>query len=85
MKLVAGVDSSAQSVKIVIRDAETGALIREGRASHTDGSEVDPTHWWSALQSAITEAGGLSDVEAISIGGQQHGRSLEEINHLNGI
>ena len=73
MKLVAGVDSSTQSVKIVIRDAETGALIREGRASHPDGSEVDPAHWWSALQSAIAEAGGLSDVEAISIGGQQHG------------
>jgi len=73
MKLVAGVDSSTQSVKIVIRNAETGALIREGRASHPDGSEVDPTHWWSALQNAITEAGGLSDVEAISIGGQQHG------------
>jgi len=73
MKLVAGVDSSTQSVKIVIRDAETGALIREGRASHPDGSEVDPAHWWNALQSAIADAGGLSDVEAISIGGQQHG------------
>jgi len=73
MKLVAGVDSSTQSVKIVIREAETGKLIREGRASHPDGTEVDPDAWWSALQSAIAEAGGLDDVEAISIGGQQHG------------
>ena len=73
MTLVAGVDSSTQSVKIVIREAETGLLVREGRASHPDGTEVDPAHWWSALQKAIAEAGGLEDVAALSIGGQQHG------------
>lgn len=73
MALVAGVDSSTQSVKIVIRDAQSGELIRSGRASHPDGTEVDPTYWWSALQKAIAEAGGLEDVVAISIGGQQHG------------
>jgi xylulokinase len=73
MALVAGVDSSTQSVKVVIRDASTGKLIREGRASHPDGTEVDPAHWWEALQKAIAQAGGLDDVAAISIGGQQHG------------
>ena len=30
--LVAGVDSSTQSCKVVIRDAETGELVRHGRA-----------------------------------------------------
>jgi xylulokinase len=73
MTLVAGVDSSTQSVKVVIRDTDTGQLAREGRASHPDGTEVDPQQWWSALNSAIEEAGGLEDVAAISIGGQQHG------------
>ncbi len=73
MALVAGVDSSTQSVKVVIRDAESGVLIRYGRATHPDGTEVDPRHWWSALQSALQAAGGLGDVSAISIGGQQHG------------
>ena len=73
MTLVAGVDTSTQSVKIVIRDAETGALIREGRAAHPEGTEVDPAHWWSALREAIVQAGGLDDVAAISVGGQQHG------------
>ena len=73
MTLVAGVDSSTQSVKVVIREAESGALIREGRASHPDGTEVDPQKWWTALNSAISEAGGLDDVAAISVGGQQHG------------
>ncbi len=73
MTLVAGIDSSTQSCKVVIRDADTGALIRSGRASHPEGTEVDPEFWWSALQEAITQAGGLEDVAAISVGGQQHG------------
>lgn len=73
MPLVAGVDSSTQSCKVVIRDAESGALVREGRATHPNGTEVDPAAWWVALQEAITQAGGLDDVSAISVGGQQHG------------
>ena len=73
MTLVAGVDSSTQSCKVVIRKAETGELVREGRASHPNGTEVDQAHWWSALKEAIAAAGGLDDVAAISIGGQQHG------------
>ena len=72
-QLIAGVDSSTQSVKIVIRAADSGELIREGRAPHPDGTEVDPIHWKNALDSAIAQAGGLDDVAAISVGGQQHG------------
>lgn len=73
MALVAGVDSSTQSCKVVIVDAETGVLVREGRAAHPEGTEVDPAAWWDALESALTEAGGLAGVSAISVGGQQHG------------
>lgn len=73
MALVAGVDSSTQSCKIVIRDATTGALVRSGRAAHPDGTEVDPDAWWGALLTAIADAGGLDGVEAISVAGQQHG------------
>ncbi|MGV9215395.1 xylulokinase [Micromonospora sp. RB23] len=73
MPLVAGVDSSTQSCKVVIRDAETGALLRQGRAPHPDGTEVDPEAWWQALRSAVDEAGGLADVAAVSVAGQQHG------------
>src|SRR4029450_14016483 len=73
MALVAGVDSSTQSCKVVVRDAETGALVREGRAAHPDGTEVHPAAWWAALQSAVDSAGGLDDVAAISVGAQQHG------------
>ncbi len=73
MALVAGVDSSTQSCKVVVRDAATGALVRSGRASHPDGTEVAPAHWWEALGTAIADAGGLDDVAAVSVGGQQHG------------
>jgi xylulokinase len=72
-KLVAGIDSSTQSVKVVIRNLVTGELVREARAAHPDGSEVDPQAWWEALQSAIKEVGGIEDVSAISICAQQHG------------
>lgn len=72
-QLVAGVDSSTQSVKIVIREANTGELVREGRAAHPDGTEIDPALWSSALDAAISNAGGLDGVDAISIAGQQHG------------
>ena len=73
MPLVAGVDSSTQSCKVVIRDADTGALVRSGRAPHPDGTEVDPAAWWSALHRAIADAGGLGDVSAIAVAAQQHG------------
>lgn len=73
MALVAGVDSSTQSCKVVILDAQTGELVRQGRASHPNGTEVNPSYWWEALQTSIRDAGGIDDVDAISIGGQQHG------------
>ncbi|PRY49069.1 xylulokinase [Geodermatophilus tzadiensis] len=73
MTLVAGVDSSTQSCKVVVRDADSGALVREGRAPHPEGTEVDPAAWEAALRTAVVEAGGLDDVAAVAVGGQQHG------------
>ena len=73
MTLVAGVDSSTQSCKVVIRDAATGEVVRSGRAAHPEGTEVAPDAWWAALLAAVSDAGGLDGTSAISIGGQQHG------------
>jgi xylulokinase len=73
MTLVAGIDSSTQACKVVIRDADTGTLVRQGRAPHPEGTSVDPAAWWDALQRALVDAGGLDDVAAVSVGGQQHG------------
>ena len=81
MPLVAGVDSSTQSVKVVVRDAETGDLVREGRATHPDGTEVHPDHWWSALEEA--SAGLLDGVEAMAVAAQQHGMvALDEAGEV---
>jgi len=71
MTLVAGVDTSTQSTKVVVCDADSGVVVREGRAAHPDGTEADPALWWAAFESA--SAGLLDDVEAIGVGGQQHG------------
>ena len=71
--LVAGVDTSTQSCKVVVRDAETGALVRTGSAKHPDGTEVHPDAWWDAFREAASAAGGLDDVAALAVGGQQHG------------
>src|SRR4051812_29311560 len=83
VSLVAGVDSSTQSCKVVVRDADSGELVREGRASHPDGTEVHPDAWWSALGEAVDAAGGLADVAAVAVGGQQHGMvALDEAGQV---
>ncbi|SDT40131.1 xylulokinase [Jiangella sp. DSM 45060] len=71
MTLVAGVDSSTQSCKVVLVDADSGAVVETGRADHPDGTEVDPRAWWDALQRAGD--GLLGRAAAVAVGGQQHG------------
>ena len=76
MPLVCGVDSSTQSTKVEIRDADTGRLVASGHAPHLPVSppvsEADPTVWWDAFQLAFAAAGS-PEVAAISVAGQQHG------------
>lgn len=71
--LVAGIDSSTQSCKVVVCDADTGQVVRTGHAAHPAGTEVHPDHWWDALCTAVAAAGGFDDVSAVSVAGQQHG------------
>ncbi|MGY0233819.1 xylulokinase [Longispora urticae] len=73
MTLVAGVDSSTQSCKVLVVDADTGAVVRSGRAPHPDGTEVHPDAWWAALDRAVRAAGGLDDCAAVAVAAQQHG------------
>lgn len=70
--MYAGIDSSTQSTKVLVVD-DDGRIVRSGRASHPDGTEVDPAFWWEALREAISQAGGIADCAAVSIAGQQHG------------
>ena len=74
--LVAGVDTSTQSCKVRVTDAATGELVRFGSTKHPDGTSVDPEAWWHAFLEAAEQAGGLDDVSAIAVGGQQHGMVL---------
>lgn len=69
--LVAGIDSSTQSTKVVVCDAATGQVVREADAPHTDGTEIDPSVWWRALERACD--GLLDGVDALGVAAQQHG------------
>ncbi|NCY11209.1 MAG: xylulokinase [Actinobacteria bacterium] len=72
MPIVAGVDSSTQSVKVVLRDSDSGELIASTSRPHPDGTEIDPQHWWKALSDALEELSSHR-ISAVSIAGQQHG------------
>ena len=76
MALVLGVDSSTQSTKVEMRDADSGELIGSGRASHPatspPHSEQDPEKWREALVEARRQAG-TPAVVAMAIAAQQHG------------
>jgi len=72
--LVAGVDCSTQNTKVVVCDAETGEVVREGRAPHPDVTEIDPETWWQAWLQASD--GLLGDVEGLAVAAQQHGMVL---------
>lgn len=74
-RLVAGVDSSTQSCKIVVCDADTGEVVRHAQSAHPESTEVDPQHWWDAYVDARSD-GLLNGVQAIAVGGQQHGMVL---------
>ena len=83
MTLVAGVDSSTQSVKIVVCDVETGAVLRSARASHPSGTEVSASAWLAAYQEATADPELLDGVSALAVGGQQHGMvTLDEDGEL---
>jgi xylulokinase len=77
-QLVAGVDCSTQSTKVVVVDVESGGIVAVGRADHvvTGGngaSESDPEVWWAALRDALARTGRAGGIRAIAIAGQQHG------------
>lgn len=72
MGIVAGLDSSAQSTQIVVCDADTGAVLRQGYAPHPEVAEGDPQAWLMSLGDAA--AGGvLEGVQAIGVSAQQNG------------
>lgn len=76
-RVVIGVDSSTQSTKALAVDADTGAVLGQGRAGHTvstgAGRESDPEQWWQAFGEAVGRTGWADRAAAVSVAGQQHG------------
>ena len=72
--LVLGIDSSTQSTKALLVDADSGEVLEERRATHPDGTEVDPRTWLDAVDEAAGPL--LERADALAVGGQQHGMVL---------
>jgi len=77
-RLAAGVDSSTQSTKVLVVDADAGTVLARGSAPHVvfgagGARESDPKTWWDALAAALAATGMAADIGAISVGAQQHG------------
>jgi xylulokinase len=76
--LVAGVDSSTKSTKVVIVDSDDGKIVASATSRHPatapPRSEQDPMAWWRAFSKAWSACGPVTrSVKAISIAAQQHG------------
>ena len=77
--LVAGIDSSTQSTKVLLVRASDGKVVDQASAPHPVGTEVNPDAWWEALQRA--GSGLLGRAAAIGVGGQQHGMVALDADH----
>ncbi|MFB4314730.1 xylulokinase [Actinomadura sp. 21ATH] len=68
--LVAGIDSSTQSVKVLLCRAEDGTVVDAAAAPHPDGTECHPERWWEALN-RVRDL--LERADAVAVAAQQHG------------
>ena len=78
MPLVAGVDCSTQSTKVLVVDLDDGRVVASGAASHdVEGDrgarETDPVAWEVSVATALDKTGMAAQVAAISVAAQQHG------------
>ncbi len=65
------VESSTQSMKVVVRDSNMGSLVRQGGASQQDGTEDDPIDWSKGLNAGLSEVGDVKATDAIPMVGQE--------------
>jgi xylulokinase len=76
--LVAGVDSSTQSTKVILCEAEDGTIVGRASAPHPGGTECPPQAWTEALARAGEDL--LLRVAAVGVAGQQHGMVVLDEN-----
>jgi xylulokinase len=77
-RLVAGIDSSTQSTKLVVIDADSGQLLETHSAPHSpditgDHAESDVEDWWRALRDVLARSAHRAEIRAIGVGAQQRG------------
>lgn len=68
---VIGVDSSTQSTKAVLVDADDGTVLAQRAAPHPPGTAVDPRRWLDACDAVVGDWRG--EAAAVAVAGQQHG------------
>ena len=68
MPIVAGIDSSPSTTRVVVCDALSGRVLRRAAVSHAAAD--DPHDWWNTLVTACAD-GILDGVQAISVAGQR--------------
>ncbi|WP_134768272.1 xylulokinase [Nocardioides sp. 1609] len=75
MTLVLGIDTSTQSVKALLVDADDGTVVAQHAVGHPAGTEVDPRAWTAAVDEVLAALPPeqLRTVAAVGVGGQQHG------------
>jgi len=76
--LVAGVDSSTQSTKVLLCDAADGTIVAQASAPHPGGTECPPQAWREALAAAGEDL--LPRAAAVGVAGQQHGMVVLDEN-----
>jgi xylulokinase len=76
--LVAGVDSSTQSTKVLLCEAADGTIVAQASAPHPGGTECPPQAWREALALAGEDL--LFNAAAVGVAGQQHGMVVLDQN-----
>ena len=66
-----GIDSSTQSSKAILVDADEGVVVDAATAPHPPGTEVDPRAWLAATDAVAASL--VDRAAAVAVGGQQHG------------
>src|SRR5436853_610781 len=83
LMLVAGVDSSTQSTKVLLCQADDGTIVGEATAPHPDGTECDPELWRQALAQAgdglLDQADARGDASGTGYFSPATGRWLPEM------
>ena len=70
MPIVAGMDSSPSTTRVVVCDALSGKVMRKAAVAHAAAGDDDPHEWWNALVKAC-DGDILDGVQAVAVSGQR--------------